>query len=84
MLKSYEAIYHKGHLHWTGPKPPPDIEKSRVLVVVDVDAEREKDTSDIRHLLEQSRGCIRPLRSLQDIDDEIKKMHAEWDLEWDK
>lgn len=84
MLKSYEAIYHNGHLHWTGPKPPAIIEKRRVLVVVDLDSETEKNSADIRILLERSRGCIKPLRSIESIDNEITKMRAEWDLEWDK
>ena len=32
MLKSYEAIYDKGHLHWIGT--PPRLEHARVMVVV--------------------------------------------------
>jgi hypothetical protein len=84
MLKSFEAIYHNGHLHWTGPKPPSVIEKSRVLVVVDIEADAVKSSADMRILLERSRGCIKPTQSIANIDREINKMRAEWDLEWDK
>ncbi|HBG05744.1 MAG: hypothetical protein A2075_06145 [Geobacteraceae bacterium GWC2_58_44] len=84
MLKSYEAIYHNGHLHWTGQIPPSGIEKRRVLVVVDIDSEAKKDPATIRTLLERSRGCVKPLRKIEDIDNDISKTRAEWDLEWDK
>ena len=84
MLKSYEAIYHDGHLHWTGARPPAGIEKKRVLVVVDIESEAKKDTAQLNSLLEQSRGCLKPLRDVAEIDVEIARMRAEWDQEWNK
>ena len=32
MLKSYEAIHQKGHLHWVDERPP--IESARVIVTI--------------------------------------------------
>jgi len=84
MLKSYEAVYHNGHLHWLGIPPPREIEKRHVMVVVDMDAKTDKPTKDIRKLLAQTRGCLKPLRAIDDIDKDIAQMRAEWDREWER
>jgi hypothetical protein len=83
MLKSYEAVYHNGHLHWLGMPPPQAIEKHHVMVVVDLEKEA-KPTTDIRQLLAKTRGCLKPLRSLDEIDQNITEMRSEWDREWDR
>jgi hypothetical protein len=53
MLKSYEAAYHNGHLHWLGMPPPREIEKRHVMVVVDLENKAAKPTPDIRKLLHE-------------------------------
>lgn len=68
MLKSFEAVYHNGHLHWLGMPPPREIEKRHVMVVVDLEKEAVKPTTDIRQLLVQTRGCLKPLRPIDEID----------------
>jgi hypothetical protein len=83
MLKSYEAVYHNGHLHWLGQSPPREIEKRHVMVVVDLDKDAAKPATDIRQLLAKTRGCLKPLRSLDEIDQNIAEMRSEWDREWD-
>jgi len=77
MLKSYEALYHNGHLHWLGMMPPLEIEKRRVMVVVDLDNEAAKPPVDIRQLLAQTRGCLRPLKPIDEIDQNISAMRSE-------
>ena len=84
MLKSYEALYHNGHLHWLGMPPPREIEKRHVMVIVDLDKKVDSPTTDIRRILAQSRGCIKPLRAINDIDKDIVQMRSEWDREWDQ
>jgi len=84
MLKSYEAVYHNGHLHWVGMPPPPEIERRHVMVVVDLEKKIEKPTTDISHLLAQTRGCIKPLRSIDEIDQACSEIRTDWDREWDR
>lgn len=83
MLKSYEAVYHNGHLHWLGMPPPREIEKRHVMVVVDLEKKADKPSPDIRQLLVQTRGCLKPLRTIDDIDKDVAQMRSEWDREWD-
>lgn len=42
-----------------------------------------KSTPDIRQLLAQTRGCLKPLRDIDDIDKGIVRMRSEWDRERD-
>jgi hypothetical protein len=84
MLKSYEAVYHNGHLHWLGIPPPQDIEKRHVMVVVDLEKNAIKPTTDIHQLLTRTRGCLKPLKSVCNIDESITQMRSEWDREWDR
>jgi len=79
MLKSYEAVYDNGHLHWLGIPPPKEIEKRHLLVVVDLEDAQQKDQAQLHQLLQQTRGCIKPLRSIDNIDAEISSMRLEWD-----
>lgn len=83
MLKNYEAVYHNGHLHWLGMPPLREIEK-RHVVVVDLDKGATRPPVDIRQLLAQTRGCLRPLRSIDEIDQNISGMRSEWNRAWDR
>ena len=42
-----------------------------------------KSTPDIRQLLAQTRGCLKPLRDIDEINKGIAQMRSEWDREWD-
>ncbi len=84
MLKSYEAVYHNGHLHWIGLAPPVEIDKRRVMVVVDVEEALAKPATNIQQLLAKTRGCVKPLQTIDEIDANVTKMRAEWDREWDR
>jgi hypothetical protein len=84
MLKSYEAVYQNGHLHWLGMPPPREIEKRHVLVVVDLDKQTDKPATDIHQLLAKTRGCIKPLATVDEIDHDIAQMRSEWDREWER
>jgi hypothetical protein len=84
MLKSYEAVYHNGHFHWLGMTPPREIEKRHVMVVVDLEKKAAKPATDIRQLLAHTRGCLKPLRSIDEIDQNISDMRSDWNREWDR
>lgn len=84
MLKSYEAVYNNGHLYWLGMPPPREIEKSHVMVVVDLEKKVAKPMTDICQVLAQSRGCLKPLQAIDTIDEGITQMRAEWNREWDQ
>ena len=84
MLKSYEAVYQNGHLHWIGLAPPMDIERHHVKVIVDMEEKRDKPAKSIRQLLAKTRGCLKPLQTIDNIDADISKIRAEWNREWDK
>jgi hypothetical protein len=82
MLKSYEAIYDRGQLHWVHDKP--DIEKAQVIVtVIDLQAPAKKTLQEVRRLLNETRGAWGKGKSLDDVDREIAAMRAEWQREWD-
>jgi hypothetical protein len=38
-----------------------------------------KSTPDIRQLLAQTRGCLKPLRDIDKIDKDAEKMRSEWE-----
>lgn len=84
MLKSYEAVYHNGHLHWISLAPPVEIDKRRVMVVVDVEEALAKPATNIQQLLAITRGCVKPLQTIDEIDANVTKMRTEWDREWDR
>ena len=84
MLKSFEALYHKGHLHWIGASPPEEIERRRVVVVIDLEKRPVQSGVKLRMLLSRTRACLEPLRSIQEIDNELAKTRTEWDREWEK
>ena len=77
MLKSYEAVYEEGKLSWIRDRP--EAKKMRVIVTV-LEEEADTHAKAVRKaLLERSRGCVRPPRSIEDIDSDIREMRAEWE-----
>lgn len=84
MLKSYEAVYQNGQLHWVGARPPKEIEHQHVMVIVDLDKLDAQPTKNIRRLIENSRACVKPLMDIDEIDASVLKMRSEWDREWNQ
>ena len=81
MLKSYEAIYDHGQLHWLNDKP--DMKQAQVIVTI-VEASSPAISGDAIHLLlNETRGAWGTGESLDVIDREIAKMRDEWQREWD-
>jgi hypothetical protein len=80
MLKSYEAVYEDGKLRWIREQPA--SKKMRVLVTV---LEEETDAATpaaLKAMLERAKGCVRPGKSIEEIDADIREMRAEWEREW--
>ncbi|MFH1112965.1 MAG: hypothetical protein V1792_03505 [Pseudomonadota bacterium] len=81
MLKTYEAIYEDGKLRWVREQP---LGRSmRVMVTV---LEEEPDALTVarrKEIWRQSKGCIKPGKSIEEIDADILRMRAEWEREWD-
>lgn len=82
MLKSYEAVYEDGTLQWLREKPA--AKRMRVIVTV---LEEEADARSLvtrKALLERTKGCVRPGKSIEEIDSDIRQMRAEWERQWDQ
>ncbi len=82
MLKSYEAVYEDGKLRWIREQPA--SKKMRVLVTV---LEEETDAATpaaLKAMLERAKGCVRPRKSIEEIDADIREVRAEWEREWDR
>ena len=62
--------------------PPQEIEKRHVMVIVDLEKKAAKTATDIRQLLAQTRGCLKPLRLIDEIDQNISDMRSEWDRDY--
>jgi hypothetical protein len=83
MLKSYEAVYEEGRLWWVREQPA--ARRMKVIVTV-----LEEDTDAVqcaitrKALLERTKGCVRPGKSLEEIDADVRQMRDEWQREWDK
>jgi hypothetical protein len=80
MLKSYEAVYDHGELKWMGDRPP----EGKMKVIVTVVEEETPGTASLIELLEQTRGCVNPPKSIEEIDSDIRSMRDEWEREWDR
>ncbi len=81
MLKSYEAIYDDGELKWLGDRPP----SGRMKVIVTVLGEETWSSQARRlELLDRTRGCVDPPKTVDEIDLDISEMRAEWTREWDR
>ncbi len=77
MLKSYEAVYEDGKLRWIREQPA--SKKMRVIVTV-LEEENDLEAAAARKaMFERTRGCIRPGKSIEEIDTDIRKMRAEWE-----
>jgi hypothetical protein len=82
MLKSYEAVYEDGNLRWVREQPA--ARRMKVIVTV---LEEETDAQRVvtrKALLERTKGCVKPGKSLEEIDADIRRMRDEWQREWDK
>ncbi|MBI4961820.1 MAG: hypothetical protein HY913_00950 [Desulfomonile tiedjei] len=82
MLKSYEAVYEEGTLRWVREQPP--AKRMKVIVTV---LEEEMDTQHSaarKAILERTKGCVKPGKSVEEIDADIRQMRDEWEREWDK
>jgi hypothetical protein len=82
MLKSYEAVYEDGKLRWV--REQPDARRMKVIVTV---LEEETDAQHAvtrKKLLERAKGCVRPAKSLEEIDADVRQMRDEWQRDWDK
>jgi len=76
MLKSYEAIYDRGRLHWTRDKPPDS--RMRVIVTVIEEEIEALEATQRKALLDQARGSVTPRRTKAEIDRDISEMRSEW------
>jgi hypothetical protein len=82
MLKSYEAVYEEGKLRWIREQPA--AKRMKVIVTV-----LEEDTdvqlaATRKELMERAKGCVKPGKSLEEIDADVRRMRDEWQREWDK
>ncbi len=80
VLKSYEAVYDHGDLKWVGDQPPDGRMKVIVTVIEEEESSRQ---AALLELLERARGCVRPRKSVLEIDADLKAMRAQWNREWD-
>jgi len=77
MLKSYEAVYEEGKLRWIRDQPP--AKKMKVIVTVleeEMDAQR---SAARKAMLERTKGCVNPGKSIEEIDADVRQMREEWD-----
>jgi hypothetical protein len=75
MLKSYEAVYNHGRLHWIHQAPPELAKETRVIVVLDIPQHQEENAQESIHaLLQRTRGSLGRGKTLQEIDQEIQVM----------
>jgi hypothetical protein len=82
MLKSYEAVYEDGKLRWIREQPA--SKKMRVIVTV-LEEETDAEAAVVRKaMFERTRGCVRPGKSIEEIDADIREMRAEWERELDR
>jgi len=70
MLKSYEAVYEDGTLRWVREKPA--AKRMKVIVTV-LEEETDAQTAiDRKTILERARGCVRPGKSVEEIDADLR------------
>jgi hypothetical protein len=75
MLRNYEAFYDNGILEWIGDKP----QGNRFFVIVTVIEKTESD--DIEEIFRNSKGIVKPAKSMAEIDQDVAKMRMEWNRE---
>jgi len=76
MLKSYEAIYEEGKLRWIREQPP--AKRMKVIVTVLEEDTDAQPTATRKELMERAKGCVRPAKSLEEIDADVRRMRDEW------
>ncbi len=76
MLKSYAAIYKRGHLDWLDDAPEQD--NVRVIVTL-VESMPQNPPMRAREILQQAWGFIEKPYSIEQIDADIAKMRSEWE-----
>ncbi|MGO9119976.1 MAG: hypothetical protein ACLQPD_20480 [Desulfomonilaceae bacterium] len=72
MLKSYEAVYEDGRLEWVRERPA--AKRMKVIVTVLEDDTDARSVVSTKELLERTKGCVRPGKSLEEIDADIRQM----------
>lgn len=77
MLKSYEAVYEDGTLRWLREQPA--AKRMKVIVTVLEEETVAQGTSARKALLQRTKGCVTPGRSIQEIDAEVRHMREEWE-----
>ncbi len=81
MVKSYEAVYDHGELKWIGDQPPDG--RMKVIVTV-VEEETRSEQPTVREIWDRAKGCVKPPRSAEEIDSDLRTMRDEWTREWDR
>ena len=85
MLKSYEAVYDHGQLHWIQHPPLDMTQTMRVMVMLEVPQKQKAQTQESIHaLLQRTRGVVGKGKTLAEIDREILTMREEWQREWEQ
>jgi hypothetical protein len=81
MLKTYEAIYEDGKLRWVREQPAG--RRMKVMVTVLEDEPDARTLAARKEIWQRSKGCVKPGKSIEEIDADIRQMRAEWEREWD-
>lgn len=76
MLKSYAAVYKKGHLNWLDDIPV-NYENAQVIVTF-MESSQKTPEYNKHQILEQAWGCIKQPKSCTQIDLDIAQMRSEW------
>lgn len=82
MLKSYEAVYEDGTLRWL--REQPSAKRMKVIVTVLEEEASAEGALTRKDLLQLTKGCVRPGKSIEEIDADIREMRQEWEREWDR
>jgi hypothetical protein len=81
MLNSYKAVYRHGILQWIDDIPEGD-NLQVIITVLEKENSAEPEES-LEDLLNRSRAVIKPGKSKDEIDEDIRAMRAEWERKWD-
>lgn len=78
MLKSYAAIYQKGHLNWLDDIPSQDNMKV-IVTFVEAIPQLQAPLFNAQKILQQAWNCLEKKQTIQQIDADIAKMRSEWE-----
>ncbi len=82
MLKSYEAICEDSVLTWVSERP--SAKRMKVLVTV-LEEETDAQTVALRKAaFEKARGRLKPGKSIEEIDADVREMRSDWQRDWDQ